>query len=78
MVRNPGRDGSDEAAPAFRERRGRRRGQTFLITALILGIAETLTGFYISTGYKDVPGLILLLAVLAVRPVGLFSPPRRP
>ena len=40
---------------------------------LILGVAETLTGFYISTGYKDVPGLILLLAVLAVRPVGLFG-----
>ncbi|MET0366974.1 MAG: branched-chain amino acid ABC transporter permease, partial [Methylobacterium sp.] len=34
---------------------------------------ETLTGFYISTGYKDVPGLILLLVVLSIRPVGLFG-----
>ena len=37
------------------------------------GIAETTTGFYISTGYKDVPGLVLLLIVLAVKPAGLFG-----
>ena len=35
--------------------------------------AETTTGFYISTGYKDVPGLVLLLIVLMVRPSGLFG-----
>jgi branched-chain amino acid transport system permease protein len=40
---------------------------------LILGITETLTGFYISTGYKDVPGLVLLLLVLSLRPAGLFG-----
>ena len=40
---------------------------------LILGIAETATGYYISTGYKDVPGLVLLLLVLAVKPAGLFG-----
>ncbi|AKJ27173.1 branched-chain amino acid ABC transporter permease [Caldimonas brevitalea] len=40
---------------------------------LILGLAETLTGFYVSTGYKDVPGLVLLLVVLAVKPAGLFG-----
>ena len=44
-----------------------------IVGGLILGVAETLTGFYISTGYKDVPGLILLLVVLSVRPVGLFG-----
>jgi branched-chain amino acid transport system permease protein len=43
------------------------------IGGLILGIAETLTGFYISTGYKDVPGLVLLLLVLSVKPSGLFG-----
>ena len=36
-------------------------------------IAETTTGFYLSTGYKDVPGLVLLLIVLAIRPAGLFG-----
>jgi branched-chain amino acid transport system permease protein len=32
-----------------------------------------LTGFYISTGYKDVPGLVLLLLVLSFKPSGLFG-----
>ena len=40
---------------------------------IILGVAETTTGFYLSTGYKDVPGLVLLLIVLAVKPAGLFG-----
>jgi branched-chain amino acid transport system permease protein len=40
---------------------------------LILGITETMTGFYISTGYKDVPGLVLLLLVLSLKPSGLFG-----
>ena len=40
---------------------------------LILGITENLTGFYISTGYKDVPGLLLLLLVLSLKPAGLFG-----
>lgn len=44
-----------------------------VVGGVILGLAETLTGYYISTGYKDVPGLILLLAVLAVKPAGLFG-----
>jgi branched-chain amino acid transport system permease protein len=48
-------------------------GMGILVGGLILGIAETTTGFYISTGYKDVPGLVLLLIVLAVRPAGLFG-----
>ena len=43
------------------------------VTAIALGIAETTTGFYLSTGYKDVPGLVLLLVVLAARPAGLFG-----
>ncbi|NDA48357.1 MAG: branched-chain amino acid ABC transporter permease, partial [Alphaproteobacteria bacterium] len=30
-------------------------------------------GYYISTGYKDVPGLLLLLLVLSIKPAGLFG-----
>jgi branched-chain amino acid transport system permease protein len=52
---------------------GLESGLGVIVGGLILGIIETLTGFYISTGYKDVPGLVLLLIVLAVRPVGLFG-----
>ena len=48
-------------------------GVGIIVGGLILGIAETTTGFYISTGYKDVPGLVLLLLVLAVKPAGLFG-----
>lgn len=48
-------------------------GLGIIIGGLILGITETATGFYISTGYKDVPGLLLLLLVLAIKPSGLFG-----
>ena len=48
-------------------------GLGVVVGGLILGITETLTGFYISTGYKDVPGLVLLLLVLSVKPSGLFG-----
>jgi branched-chain amino acid transport system permease protein len=44
-----------------------------IVGGLILGIAETATGYYISTGYKEVPGLVLLLLVLAIKPSGLFG-----
>ena len=48
-------------------------GMGIVVGGLLLGIAETTTGFYISTGYKDVPGLVLLLIVLALKPAGLFG-----
>jgi len=36
-------------------------------------LVEKLTGFYIDSGYQDVPGLLLLLLVLAFKPAGLFG-----
>ncbi len=48
-------------------------GMGVVVGGLILGITENLTGFYISTGYKDVPGLVLLLLVLSFKPSGLFG-----
>ena len=39
-------------------------GMGVIVGGVIFGIAETTTGFYLSTGYKDVPGLVLLLLVL--------------
>ncbi len=48
-------------------------GMGVVVGGLILGITETLTGYYISTGYKDVPGLVLLLLVLSLKPAGLFG-----
>jgi branched-chain amino acid transport system permease protein len=52
---------------------GLNSGLGVIVGGLILGIAETMTGFYISTGYKDVPGLVLLLLVLSFKPSGLFG-----
>jgi branched-chain amino acid transport system permease protein len=48
-------------------------GMGAIVGGIILGIAETATGFYLSTGYKEVPGLVLLLLVLAFKPSGLFG-----
>ena len=52
---------------------GLNSGMGVIAGGLILGIAETTTGYYISTGYKDVPGLLLLLLVLAIKPAGMFG-----
>ncbi|MCV2356302.1 branched-chain amino acid ABC transporter permease [Paucibacter sp. B2R-40] len=52
---------------------GLNSGMGIIVGGLILGIAETCTGYYLSTGYKDVPGLLLLLMVLAIKPAGLFG-----
>jgi len=52
---------------------GLNSGLGVIVGGLILGIAETTTGYYLSTGYKDVPGLLLLLVVLAIKPSGLFG-----
>ena len=48
-------------------------GMGIILGGIILGIAEKTTGYYLSTGYQDVPGLVLLLVVLAVKPAGLFG-----
>lgn len=52
---------------------GLNSGMGVIVGGLLLGVAETLTGFYLSTGYKEVPGLLLLLLVLAFKPAGLFG-----
>jgi branched-chain amino acid transport system permease protein len=44
---------------------------------LILGLLESLTAGYINPLYKDAVALVVLLAVLFVRPQGLFGGPRK-
>ena len=44
-----------------------------VVGGLIIGIAEAMTAFYVSTGYKEVPGLAILLVALALKPEGLFG-----
>jgi branched-chain amino acid transport system permease protein len=48
-------------------------GMGVVVGGLILGITESMTGYYFDTGYKDVPGLLLLLLVLSFKPAGLFG-----
>lgn len=55
---------------------GLNSGLGVIVGGILLGVAETTTGYYVSTGYKDVPGLVLLLLVLAVKPSGLFGKTR--
>lgn len=43
------------------------------VGALLIGITQNLVAFYISTQWKDAVVFFLLLAVLALRPAGLFG-----
>ena len=44
-----------------------------LAGGIVIGVVETLSGFYLPEGFKDVAAYILLLVVLLVRPEGLFG-----
>ncbi|MBT5014287.1 MAG: branched-chain amino acid ABC transporter permease, partial [Rhodospirillaceae bacterium] len=44
-----------------------------VLAGLIVGISEALTAGYISSAYKDAVAFIIILAVLFLRPNGLFS-----
>jgi branched-chain amino acid transport system permease protein len=44
-----------------------------VVGGLIIGIAQTLTGFYLSVEFKDVVALLLFIVILLVRPQGLFG-----
>jgi branched-chain amino acid transport system permease protein len=40
---------------------------------LILGLSEAFTARYLSTGYKDVTGFVILILIVLLRPNGLFG-----
>jgi branched-chain amino acid transport system permease protein len=44
-----------------------------LVGGLIIGVVETMAGFYMAQGWKDVAPYIMLLLVLLLKPEGLFG-----
>ncbi|MBK6470178.1 MAG: branched-chain amino acid ABC transporter permease [Betaproteobacteria bacterium] len=44
-----------------------------IVGGLIIGIVESLSGFYLPEGFKDVMAYVVVLAMLMVKPNGLFG-----
>jgi len=44
-----------------------------VVVGLLLGALESLTSFFIGSGWREAPGLVLLILALAVRPTGIFG-----
>jgi branched-chain amino acid transport system permease protein len=40
---------------------------------LIIGIVESLSGFYLPEGFKDIAAYVVVLIMLVVKPNGLFG-----
>ena len=43
------------------------------IGGLIIGVVEALAGFYLPEGWKDIAAYVVVLAVLLVKPSGIFG-----
>jgi len=39
----------------------------------VIGIVESLSGFYLPDGFKDTAAYIVVLIMLMVKPIGLFG-----
>lgn len=52
---------------------GLQSGFGVVLVGLVLGALEGLASLYIGSGWRESPGLILLILALAVRPTGLFG-----
>jgi branched-chain amino acid transport system permease protein len=52
---------------------GLNSGFGVVLVGLFLGALESLASFYIGSGWREAPGLILLILALAMRPNGVFG-----
>jgi branched-chain amino acid transport system permease protein len=48
-------------------------GFGIVVIGMLLGAVENLASFYIGSGWREVPGLVLLILALALRPTGIFG-----
>lgn len=48
-------------------------GFGIVIIGAVIGVLENLTSYYISSGWREVPGLVFLILALALRPTGIFG-----
>jgi branched-chain amino acid transport system permease protein len=44
-----------------------------IVGGLVIGVAESLSGFFLPEGFKDVVPYVVVLVMLAIRPTGLFG-----
>ncbi|HRD84014.1 MAG TPA: branched-chain amino acid ABC transporter permease [Rubrivivax sp.] len=44
-----------------------------IVGGLIIGVVESLSGFYLPEGFKDIAAYIVVLAMLMIKPNGLFG-----
>jgi branched-chain amino acid transport system permease protein len=54
---------------------GLESGFGVVLVGLFLGALESIASFVIGSGWREAPGLLLLILALAVRPTGLFGKP---
>ena len=52
---------------------GLESGFGVVVVGLFLGALESLASLYVGSGWREAPGLCLLILALAVRPTGLFG-----
>ncbi len=52
---------------------GLNSGFGVVLVGLVLGALESLASYYIGSGWREAPGLILLILALAIRPNGIFG-----
>ena len=52
---------------------GLESGFGVVVIGLFLGALESLASFYVGSGWREAPGLMLLILALAVRPTGVFG-----
>jgi branched-chain amino acid transport system permease protein len=44
-----------------------------IVGGVVVGIAESLSGFYLPEGFKDIAPYVVVLLMLVVKPNGLFG-----